>query len=800
MANMLGNDSGEHQPPSPSILVNAPGRAQTNQCNSVVPGNSIARWILLRLGLLLFVVGTAFFTISSYILMQRFDAFEQSQYTQDAARVAAVLEQDRQNLISFNNDYGWWDESYQFIKDREPGYIDRNFTMETLSNFKASAVVLFDLNYQPALALEIRDGTLQTMMDARIEQLRALLTQPNLPKVLSNSTFYTWWDKLPYLIAVTKVINTKRDKPAIGHLIWVRTLDESYLKHISTQTDVLFSLHQTGIDISADRVNHHSSKWMVVKSLTGLKNDLSASPLNILVEGPGRLNKERFVANITVAVNILVLLCFSLWCIRAILNRQILKRLSLFSELADRRHALNDNDVRWPVYGSDELDNLARSLNELMDEVGRHHGHLNHLADHDSLTNLGNRRQLMARLDSALNLVRQQPHLISYLLLLDLDTFKLINDGLGHSAGDWVLQEVARRVRGLIRKSDTLVRLGGDEFAILLLEVNAFEAQQFADRVSTALNEPARYEDRQLSIRASIGIAQLLHNSEAEEVLRNADLAMYEAKRRGKQRSVIFDDTLLTLASRRLRLEQALQNALKENALDVWFQPIMDAVENRMVGMEALLRWSLEGSFIPPDEFIKIAENNGLITQMGRFVLERTCMALKALLPVYPHLTCSINISLRQFTDVDLNEEIMACLREYNLPASALHLELTESMVAQNECNIVPVMRNLVNQGIEFHLDDFGTGYSSLDRLRKLPLHTLKIDRSFVTPLREGDDVMVRSIIRLAQELGMNIIAEGVEEQSELDHLLKLGCVYIQGYYFARPMPFLRLLEWLKQR
>ena len=593
-----------------------------------------------------------------------------------------------------------------------------------------------------------------------------------------------------------------------------RKLDHynAYIKHFQEISSVAFNLQpgvahptkETSVRISQkDSVKH----WSVTQSLPNL-------PIKITVSGPTRLLKERRTAYWTLAANATALVALSLLGIYHILNRRLLRRLGEFSRLADLHRTAHDLNIRWPLQGSDELDNLGNSLNGLMGEVSARHQDLSFLAEHDPLTGIGNRRQLHNCLDAVQNRSRRQLSLTSSLLLLDLDSFKLINDGLGHDIGDKVLQIVANRLLALTRNYDTVARLGGDEpdteldgiktvtrlggdeFAILLEDTEPATALPFAERLLRNLEQPIELDGHSLIIRASIGITLVDTALSKEDVVRNADLAMYEAKRRGKARVAIFDAQLLDKASRYLQLEQALKRALDSQQLEVWYQPIIAPDSGDIVGMEALSRWPLGESYISPVEFISIAENTGMIAQLGRFVLDQVGATLKDLRSKYPNLQCSINLSVRQFYDTNLVVEISDCLSKYKLPANALKFELTESMVVEHESNILPTMLKLVEMGCSFYLDDFGTGHSSLDRLQRFPFAVLKIDRSFVTPLNNGDDVMARNIINIGRELGMELVAEGVETEEELSRLLALGCKNIQGYYLAKPMHLNDLRAW----
>jgi diguanylate cyclase (GGDEF)-like protein len=760
--------------------------------NPSVKHDSIKRWTLIRLGLFLLIVGSGFFLFTNMMLAKRFDRFEVEQYQQELSRVRAVFQQDSQALAATIVDYGNWDDSYGFISSHDVAFLKDNFSVEQMRNVRIDGVLILNLAGETVASLAVRSAGVTPLLPSIVVQLKKLAAEVGQQGLNDGAYHVIWQGQTPILVVLAQVNNNSSlEQPSNGQIFMLRNLDAAYVKHLSELTGVAFNLQPAATMGSSIVVEQKADGWTLSQALDGLD-------LRISVSGTGRLTGERSATVLALALNVLLLAVFSLAGIYAILHHRVLQRLALFSEFADQHREDARAQIRWPVIGNDELDNLASSLNELMTEVEHQHGNLRHLADHDPLTSLGNRRLLMARLEYFQGICRRQPQLSCMVLLLDLDSFKSINDSLGHAAGDWVLQQVATRIAGLIRERDTAVRLGGDEFALLLRDIDAEQAHKFAQRIQQALEVPTCYEGRMLTISASTGIAQVLADTTPAEVLRNADLAMYEAKRLGKKRVAIFASDLLEAADRRLHIEQSLRASLEAMALEVWFQPIIDGRTASVVGMEALARWSIDGTYIAPDEFIAIAENSGMITKLGDFVLERSCTALQGLRGEYPDLSCNVNISVRQFSDTNLLRDVHACLAAHGLPACALHLELTESMVAEHETDLLPLMQALVRSGVHFHLDDFGTGYSSLDRLRTLPINTLKIDRCFVTPLNTGDEVMARNIINLAQELGLNIIAEGVETAEECARLLALGCTQMQGYLFARPMPLNKLVDWLR--
>lgn len=422
---------------------------------------------------------------------------------------------------------------------------------------------------------------------------------------------------------------------------------------------------------------------------------------------------------------------------------------------------------------------------------------LTHQAFHDALTGLPNRLLFLDRLQQALKRTRGIHPQVA-ILFLDLDNFKVVNDSLGHGLGDQLLIAVAERLRHSLRNDGTVARLGGDEFAILLEEINGpGDATTAAERIIEALGLPFDLNGQQLFINASIGIAcSSPANCQVGDLLREADVAMYGAKRQGKARFTVFEPGMGTLALERLELESDLRHALDHDEFILHFQPVFNlesAIES-LAGFEALIRWQhpVRG-LVSPADFIPVAEETGLIVPIGRWVLAEACRQLQAwqeAFPDGPWLAMGVNLSGRHFTEPDLVTDVEAVLRESALEPQRLILEITESAMVEDEQAAAAILQQLKQLGIQLAVDDFGTGYSSLAALRRFPVNHLKIDRSFVDGLGTDpdDSVIVSGIIGLAHGLGLSVVAEGVESARQWAHLRELGCDYAQGYYFARPL------------
>ncbi len=431
---------------------------------------------------------------------------------------------------------------------------------------------------------------------------------------------------------------------------------------------------------------------------------------------------------------------------------------------------------------------LARSL----DRVNREN---RHRAFYDSLTGLPNRALFLDLLTQAVNHFKSD-HILRAVLFMDLDQFKIINDSLGHRAGDELLIIAARRLQTCLRPGDTAARLGGDEFIVLLDGVgDVGDAVQVAQRIAKALGSPIKLAGRQMVVSTSMGIAICEDaNCEPDDLLRNSDVAMYHAKTEGKARCKVFNADMHAQALRRLELENELRLAIEREELTIYYQPKVLLSTGIIVGMEALVRWDHPTlGLIAPKEFIPLAEEVGLIDSLGRWVLGEACAEARRWqeqYPAAPPLVTSVNLSMGQFQGSDLVPEIAEILHQTGLDPSCLELEITERVVMEDVEYAIDVLEQLKKLGITIALDDFGTGYSSLEALRRFPLDALKIDKGFVDGISKSqqDTAVVQLVIDLAHAVGIQVIAEGVETAKQLRQLRDMGCDQAQGYYFWKPL------------
>ncbi len=478
-------------------------------------------------------------------------------------------------------------------------------------------------------------------------------------------------------------------------------------------------------------------------------------------------------------------------------------RISVSLEHANGRHVNAEGTVA-NLTGDPAVGGLVVTLRDVTDRVQLEQ-ELRRQAFHDSLTSLANRQLFADRLAHALTRSeRTSSQLV--VLFCDLDEFKNVNDSLGHSAGDQVLVEIARRAKEALRSSDTIARLGGDEFAILLEDTDLAVAHGIATKLLDAIARPMTVDGSELTIRASIGLAGNDGSATTnEDLLRNADVAMYLAKDRGKGTTAVYQPQLHAAALERLQVRAELQRAIRNDELVLHYQPTVELRNGQVSGFEALVRWSHPTrGLLGPGEFIAVAEQSGLIHPLGSWVLREACEAAARMFPKAPagrRLTMSVNVATPQLGRRDFVDEVMGVLSDSGLPPAQLTLEITESALLRDLDLIVHRLEALRGAGVRISIDDFGTGYSSLAYLRNLPVDILKVDKAFVDRLTTDskDAALTSAILAMSSSLNLATVAEGVEDSSQAKWLSDARCQYGQGYLWSRPVPFEQAQDLLRQ-
>jgi diguanylate cyclase (GGDEF)-like protein/PAS domain S-box-containing protein len=429
---------------------------------------------------------------------------------------------------------------------------------------------------------------------------------------------------------------------------------------------------------------------------------------------------------------------------------------------------------------------------------------INFQAYHDLLTRLPNRALFKDRLNLAITHARRNRQGLA-VMFLDLDRFKVVNDTLGHAMGDRLLQSVSMRLENCLRAGDTLSRFGGDEFTLLLPDISLKgNARNIARKVINVLKEPFILGEHEVFVGVSVGIAMYQEaGTSVEQLIQNADIAMYHVKGHGKDGYQFFSDSMNVISSNRLKLERDMRNALENKEFHVYYQPQINAKTNDIIGVEALIRWHHpERGIIYPSEFLPLAEETKLIVELSEWVLKTACNEVKQWIDAgHSHIRLAVNFSPTQVEQPRFVNMLFKQLKECNFPPENLEIELTEHVIMNDLDHMIKKLSKLADSGITIAIDDFGTGYSSLNYLHKLPIHTLKVDQSFVQDIQNSsnDACIVTAIISMAHGLKLNIIAEGVETASQLEYLKELGCHEIQGFFFGKALPADETLQLINQ-
>ncbi len=459
----------------------------------------------------------------------------------------------------------------------------------------------------------------------------------------------------------------------------------------------------------------------------------------------------------------------------------------------------------------DLIQQQNRMLEKVVDKRTRE---LEYRLGHDSLTGLPNRMLFQDRIEQAINNARRHKNKLA-VLILDIDLFSRINETMGHSAGDQLLKAVAGRLTNIIRKADslgrpagdmdnvTISRLGGDEFSILISDLDDVDdVISVIRRLFEVMSAPFSVLGHEVFITLSIGISLFPTDSETtDSLLQQADIAMHHAKEEGRNNYQFYSDDINSISYRHLILESQLRHAMENQEFVLYYQPKVDIAQQKVIGAEALIRWIKEdGTLVPPFEFISVAEHSGQIVAIGEWVLQEACRQAKAWLEMGIEQKVSVNLSAQQFKDKALLDKIQLALHRTQLPAYLLELEITESTIMHNRHSTIQTLEQIHQLGISLSIDDFGTGYSSLSYLKRFPIDTLKVDRSFVQDIEcDSDDrAIVTAIIAMAHSLNLKVVAEGVEKASQVDFLRKLDCNVIQGFLYSQPVPaeqYLKLLQ-----
>lgn len=787
---------------------------------------SLRTRILLSVGLTLAILLAGITHVSSRMMLRSFASVERQDAVENVARTDRSFAGMVNEIHVKSADWSSWDDAYRFMSDGNEEFVKSNLVPSALTLLHLDIVLFVDRQgrlFKSQVAP--REGTKEAPVARDVLAALDLRRLTADPKMLHEgvSGFVRQANGF-MMVSVRPILTSDGKGPCKGWIVFGRTFRNRELEILKglTRLDVAVRrLDDPGIENSPKLAD--AARRAALSSFVEPLDEHTIAGHTILRDLNGRLSlllsmqKPRAIyrqglASVSQIQTLIVVagLVFGV-VILFVLERFALRRLAkLSAEVAAIDDASRAVSVR--VSGRDELSRLGDRINEMLAKLRESEERLQsynanlektvlertremeHQAFHDKLTGLPNRALFMDRIGFALSKAGRTC-LGTAAFFIDLDNFKLVNDSLGHGVGDALLIAVADRLRESVRPGDTVARLGGDEFTVLLEDLaNVAEAEEVARRILWSLRTPISLEGHEMFANASLGIAFAVNaGTSAEGLMKNADLAMYSAKLNGKSNYAFYDERMNDHVVERLELETGLRKALEQDELSVHYQPLIDLVNGRLRGAEALARWTHPTlGDISPARFVPIAEEIGLIVSIGYWVLEEACFRAMRWREECgaEDFSMSVNLSGKQLQRADVVERVAEILAKTSLPPACLKLEITESVLMTNREDVVEKMHRLKSLGIKLALDDFGTGYSSLSTLSAFPIDTLKIDRAFISRLGDEQEAtsIVRAIVALSMSMKMDVTGEGVETDSQMRLIQELGCQTGQGYLFDKPL------------
>jgi diguanylate cyclase (GGDEF)-like protein len=745
------------------------------------------------------ILFVALYLASSTILVKGFSKLEYQEAEQQIERGQRAVNSLLAALALHAQDWANWDDTYAYIENGNHEYVRSNLPAATFSHLDVDLFLYFRRDGSLFSGFQYGEGdTVITPSDACVSDIRKNRQFIHVEEDTPSVTGVILVEGRPMLVTAAPILTSESEGPCRGALLVGRYLTEDRLQSAARVAGLSLSLVSADLlaPLSLDsptlvRVEGEDSiaGYALLSDARGRRVAILRVDASRWIFRRGKVSQHYLMLNLAAAGVIFIVLLLIL------LHRLILARLARMDKAVAMIRQAGDLNVRLPVEGRDELESLAVTINETLESLQRTQQALRLDALHDPLTGLANRTLFFQQVGGAMAKQQREPHTAFAMLLIDIDNFKLINDSFGHGAGDELLMLAAERLCSFFREGDTIARLGGDEFAVLLAPLkDEGEALRLAEDFLTSLQEPVSWDGHLLHFSASIGVAVCGNRySNFEQLVRDADTAMYHAKRAGRNCVALFDQSMGDDVRDHLTLQNELRGAAARGELRVYYQPVVGLDTGKIQGLEALVRWAHpELGMLPPDRFIPLAESGGFISEIDTWVFREACLCLLRLQELSPPgnpLHVSVNLSCMHARLLDGMPELTRILIETGVDSRCVGLEITEGVLAVAKKNFVEHLFALKALGVRMFLDDFGTGYSSLSRLHQLPIDVLKIDRSFISELETGNGEIARTIVTLAHGLGMQVVAEGIESQTQLAKLHNYGCDFGQGYLFSRPLP-----------
>ena len=731
-----------------------------------------------------------------FILLQ-----EENQIKTAVEGISTYLQEQFTKNLGTANDWGHWNDTYEFVETLNADYVKNNLDESTFENLNLNFMIFTDLNdriiYQLYYSTEDHEFTsFPEDFELTDERLSFLQIEEDVSSILQLGDAF-------YYVSSTLVTDSIVEEEANGRLIIGREFTSAAvidLEQISGWrfyfVSAIDDLSQTETATEHTRIlqQSYSDDKDYIKLILLVENPYQVQEsLQIDFEMPRTLYLSSIESTISFAILNTLLFALGAALVVLALTRFLTKP---FDDLLQDVSMIDTSKSKYPKLsetGNQEFFFLRKSINALLGKIENNQEKISHMALHDALTNIPNRVLFNELLDEEIRSSRLTGQIFG-VVFIDLDEFKSVNDILGHEIGDELIQQVVQRIKQTIIKDDVVARFGGDEFLLILK--NVFDIANLEKKISHILqlfNEPFVLKGNEFFVTCSAGIAVYPADGETpDQLLKNADMAMYNVKNRGKNAYAFSSLFMKEDLTECLELTNHLYRALERNELEVYYQPQISVVNNKIVGFEALLRWNHPSKgLLLPGKFISLAEHTRLINPIGQWVLETVCRQIKQWQELNLNsIKIAINVSPIQFLDPDFLGMIRATITEFDIDPKFLEIEITESIATNKSLNIKPVLHELKKIGVSIAIDDFGTEYSSLSRLKTLSVDRIKMDMQFVHSISrsEKDDAIAKIIIQLAKNLEMNVIAEGIETENQMRFLTTNACDEVQGFYYYRPM------------
>lgn len=752
------------------------------------------------IAVVIFIISILF--LSNSILLSDFAEIEKKSVTRNVDRVHNAMNEEVDKISAFVQDYSTWDDSYAFSMDQNEEYISSNFaSLEFFRKFSINFMIYTDKEGKIILSKGFNlNGNKEEFLNENLERELTLKVKELQLRTHSESIKGISEINNTPTILVTEPITTTDGRKASGGLIIAgRYIDEGQIAEIasSVKVDLSMEKYNESLEFNKDIEWHNNVAVENINknSAIGYKVllDIENKPylvikINIIRQIYRQAIKSVAYFVVTIIILILIFIGVSLIYLNKMVAKRIMEMNSIINNISDTK----DLTMRMKVDGNDEITSLAAGFNKMIDELEKYSNKNLELANQDMLTGLPNRKMIMEYISLAIDRNKNYGEKFA-VLFIDLDNFKRVNDSLGHDTGDVLIKKVGARFKNVISSADIVARIGGDEFIILQDNINSVgESENLALRIRNVLKESFIYMGNELYTSASIGIS--IYPDDGKDIsslLKNSDTAMYEAKKNGGNCYRVYSGNMNNAALTNLILESNLYKALEKKEMLLYYQPIIHVQSENIIGFEALIRWKHDKSIIPPSDFIPMAENNGYIIELGKWVIREACRQCSEWQNLGMQTYVTVNITFKQLEQYDFVDIVGNALNEVKMDPQYLVLEITENDAMQNVDLAIKALNKIKNLGVNIALDDFGTGYSSLSYVNKLPVDIIKIDRSLIINIVQDIQNMeiVKAIIAMAYSLNIKVVVEGVEDIEQFIILKKLNSYAIQGYLISKPLP-----------